>query len=171
MVSDGLVRSVRCPGCGRLPGMVVSPVQAFCGNDDCTAFMWDMTGRAERFKAVAVPIDLSPLDGMVAGRADAGSAGEVVDPVEEQAAQAAAEADVRAGLHRVGARCAHGCPVCDPGLVLSTAQVLVVQDMLVRALLAARQAGVGSDFAALEERFGYPGLQVALQMLRGEAGA
>jgi hypothetical protein len=33
----------RCPLCDHEPRLVVSPEQAFCGNDDCTAFCWNMT--------------------------------------------------------------------------------------------------------------------------------
>lgn len=40
---DGPVLAPVCPLCGELPQLVISPVQAFCGNDACKALMWDMT--------------------------------------------------------------------------------------------------------------------------------
>jgi hypothetical protein len=36
-----------CPFCGEPPQLVVNPVQAFCGNDDCSTFCWDMTQSVE----------------------------------------------------------------------------------------------------------------------------
>lgn len=48
----------RCPMCDQPPGLVVSPLQAFCGNDDCAAFCWNMTWtRAKNMTEVNV-IDL-----------------------------------------------------------------------------------------------------------------
>jgi hypothetical protein len=33
----------RCPLCGELPELIVGISQAFCGNEDCTLFMWTPT--------------------------------------------------------------------------------------------------------------------------------
>lgn len=50
-----------CPRCGRPPTLVVSPVQAFCGNEDCDAFCWDMTRTRAENEADVNLIDLSGL--------------------------------------------------------------------------------------------------------------
>jgi len=52
------IRALRCPGCDELPQLVVSPQQAFCGNEDCQAFCWDMTADPAKFKADAETINL-----------------------------------------------------------------------------------------------------------------
>lgn len=40
-----------CPKCGQPPRMVMSPQQAFCGNENCDVFNWDMTSAKEDFQA------------------------------------------------------------------------------------------------------------------------
>lgn len=50
-----------CPVCSQPPVFALSPVQAFCGNDDCPAFCWDMTRtRTENLDGVTYH-DLSGL--------------------------------------------------------------------------------------------------------------
>jgi hypothetical protein len=56
------IRSPFCPGCDELPVFVVGDRQAFCGNDDCKVFTWNLTDRPETFKATAQVIDLGALD-------------------------------------------------------------------------------------------------------------
>jgi len=48
----------RCPGCDALPALVVGDQQAFCGNDGCRVFTWDMCQPPERFKATCQVVDL-----------------------------------------------------------------------------------------------------------------
>ena len=47
-----------CPGCAQRPAMVMSPRQAFCGNDVCQVFSWDLMEDPAKFKATAVRLDL-----------------------------------------------------------------------------------------------------------------
>lgn len=57
-----VIREPDCPRCGQPPTLVVSPVQAFCGNDDCDTFCWDMTKTRAENEAGVSYIDLSGLD-------------------------------------------------------------------------------------------------------------
>jgi hypothetical protein len=56
------IREPDCPSCGRPPDMIVSAQQAFCGNDECSTFCWNMTKTRAENMAEAHYIDLSPLD-------------------------------------------------------------------------------------------------------------
>jgi len=53
--------SQRCPGCDQPPRMVIGDRQAFCGNDDCQVFAWDLEGDPAKFKAKAQVVDLTPM--------------------------------------------------------------------------------------------------------------
>lgn len=37
------IYTLTCPVCGEPPVMALDPTQAFCGNDDCPSFCWNMT--------------------------------------------------------------------------------------------------------------------------------
>lgn len=47
-----------CPGCNEPPELVMGDRQAFCGNDDCQVFTWDLMDDPAKFKAKAVRLDL-----------------------------------------------------------------------------------------------------------------
>lgn len=36
-----VLRSLHCPACGALPGLILGPTVAFCANDDCNALQYD----------------------------------------------------------------------------------------------------------------------------------
>lgn len=55
------IRSIRCPRCGTLPELVVGDRQAFCGNEDCSVFTWDLSQDAATFEATARTIELPPM--------------------------------------------------------------------------------------------------------------
>lgn len=37
------IKCPTCPACDTEPRIVISPVQVFCGNDDCPVATWDTT--------------------------------------------------------------------------------------------------------------------------------
>lgn len=70
LVTPDMLGSPYCPGCGRRPTLIVSPVQAFCGEEDCLVFSWDLTASRAVFYERAALVDL----------ADLGAAGLLLDP-------------------------------------------------------------------------------------------
>lgn len=50
-------RAPRCPGCEQPPRLLVD-IQAFCGNEDCRVFCWDVNDDPAQFLAKAQYIDL-----------------------------------------------------------------------------------------------------------------
>lgn len=40
-MSEPEIKQPTCPWCGAPPGLVVSIVQVFCGNDECAAWAWN----------------------------------------------------------------------------------------------------------------------------------
>lgn len=60
MVNDHVeIREPDCPWCGRPPQLVLNPTQAFCGNDQCEGFCWDMTRTRAENEADVQVIDLT----------------------------------------------------------------------------------------------------------------
>lgn len=53
-----VVPTPRCPRCDEPPGITISVQQAFCGNDDCNVFCWNMLDDRETFEAKAVQYSL-----------------------------------------------------------------------------------------------------------------
>lgn len=51
------VQAPRCPGCDAFPIMLID-AQAFCGNDECRALLWNIYSDPAKFKATARVIDL-----------------------------------------------------------------------------------------------------------------
>jgi hypothetical protein len=66
-MADEVIRTPYCPWCGEPPRAALSAQQAFCGNDDCQAFMWDMTQTAARLLANVHVIDLDRQDDAAGG--------------------------------------------------------------------------------------------------------
>ena len=50
------IKSPACPRCGYGPEACLPSGQAFCGNDDCQVFTWQITDTAEEFEANARPV-------------------------------------------------------------------------------------------------------------------
>lgn len=48
-----------CPVCGQPPRLLLHPEQAFCGNDDCRALMWNPSLTAEQNLAEETPVQLT----------------------------------------------------------------------------------------------------------------
>jgi hypothetical protein len=63
------IREPDCPRCGHPPGLVVSPVQAFCFNEDCDTLCWNMTKTRTENVANMTVHDLS---GLYEERSDSG---------------------------------------------------------------------------------------------------
>lgn len=47
-----------CPLCGHPPQLVVGSAQAFCGNDECRALLWDPTSTPAENRADMGEVDL-----------------------------------------------------------------------------------------------------------------
>jgi hypothetical protein len=62
MVAGEEVKSPVCPMCGNASELVMSIAQAFCENNACPVFCWDMRVTPEEFRRSAVAVDLE-LDG------------------------------------------------------------------------------------------------------------
>lgn len=106
-----------CPVCGEPPALVVSEVQAACGNDHCRALFWNPRREAAEQLADEHKVDLTGLSGMDRYTAQAGGLGtvqvnpiDVVDPVEGMVALVKA-GDSLGALIRAYRRLA---PVADP---------------------------------------------------------
>lgn len=68
-----------CPLCKHIPLLIIGTRQAFCGNDDCLVFTWDMSASLEQNLMDARPVKItssSPSDPPVDedGRGDQHSA-------------------------------------------------------------------------------------------------
>lgn len=115
MNDDLIVRTVRCPICGQLPDLVIGPTQAFCGNDDCRALMFDpsMDGAEQIAGGTELGFSLAGPGGIAQETAAAAAAARPRQ-VPGSAADDMREVEIRAFLHRHGYRCLPGqCTICD----------------------------------------------------------
>lgn len=55
------IKEPDCPGCGQPPKLVISPLQAFCGNEECGTVCWNQTMTRAELQADFTVIDLSGL--------------------------------------------------------------------------------------------------------------
>lgn len=112
----GLLYTIRCPQCGQLPDLLITPHQVMCGNDDgCKVVQWSPSQRVEDMERHEIPAlvdpDLQPSVQEVlqtfAGRPQ---------QVPGSPADDAREKEIRAWFHQYGYRCADGgCAACGPG--------------------------------------------------------
>lgn len=100
-----VIHCVRCPSCGQLPDLVISPSQAYCGYDPCEALQYSPEMPA--FEQLANRSTIPGLIGDVitpemAAAADRRRPVQVPGSAEDDVR----EAEIRDYFHRFGYRCA-----------------------------------------------------------------